>query len=317
MKTIVTTTINPPTEALKKFAEKDGWDLIIIGDLKTPHDDYDPFCKDYPNCTYLHPEYQEKKYKKISNLIGWNNIQRRNIGFLEAYERGAEIIATVDDDNIPYEDWGKDLLVGKAVELDCYENTENGFFDPLSVTNISHMFHRGYPIEYLSGRLKNKSLGKIKTRILIQADLWDGHPDIDAMCRLYNSNPSVKITGDFPYTFKGLSVFNSQNTFIHRSVLPHYSVLPHVDRMDDIWGSIIAQKQLPTLGSFVAFNKPSVYQDRSAHSFDGVPCPPVGDLEREILGYKKTFHVCKDWKKHVPAESLEFFIAYQKELLKW
>ena len=38
---IVTTTINPPTPALKKFAEiavKDGWRLIIVGDKKTNHE---------------------------------------------------------------------------------------------------------------------------------------------------------------------------------------------------------------------------------------------------------------------------------------
>ena len=37
---------------------------------------------------------------KLSKLIGWNCIQRRNFAILEAYERGAEIIALIDDDNI-------------------------------------------------------------------------------------------------------------------------------------------------------------------------------------------------------------------------
>ena len=37
-KIIVTTTINPPTEALIKYSKKEDWDLIVIGDLKTPHE---------------------------------------------------------------------------------------------------------------------------------------------------------------------------------------------------------------------------------------------------------------------------------------
>jgi hypothetical protein len=95
---------------------------------------------------YLHPEQQERDYKELSDAIGWKKIQRRNIGFVYAYQNGADIVATVDDDNIPYENWGKDLHVGKKVERDFYE-TDNLVFDPLSVTNNSNLWHRGYPIE--------------------------------------------------------------------------------------------------------------------------------------------------------------------------
>ena len=103
LKAIVTTTINPPTEALIKFAEMKDWKLFVAGDLKTPHEAY----KDW---NYIHPEEQSKKYEKLSQLIGWNCIQRRNIGYIEAYKWGARIIASVDDDNIPYENWGETLL---------------------------------------------------------------------------------------------------------------------------------------------------------------------------------------------------------------
>jgi len=35
-KFIISTTINPPTEAIKKFDNLKDWNLIISGDLKTP-----------------------------------------------------------------------------------------------------------------------------------------------------------------------------------------------------------------------------------------------------------------------------------------
>ena len=107
-KFIVTTTINSPTKATKKFCEMKGWELIVVGDTKTPHKEYERL-----NCIYLHPDYQEEKYKDLSDAIGWKCIQRRNIGLVDAYNRGADIIATVDDDNIPYDDWGKDVYVGQ------------------------------------------------------------------------------------------------------------------------------------------------------------------------------------------------------------
>jgi hypothetical protein len=49
-------------------------------------------------------------------LVG-KSIQRRNVGFVFAYNEGADIIATVDDDNIPYDNWGDNVLVGQEVEV--------------------------------------------------------------------------------------------------------------------------------------------------------------------------------------------------------
>ena len=60
-------------------------------------------------------------------------------------------MATVDDDNIPYENWGKDLLVGKNIEVDIYDE-EIGVFDPISVTENSELWHRGFPLQYVSKR---------------------------------------------------------------------------------------------------------------------------------------------------------------------
>ena len=37
---IVTTTIFKPSKALDLFSKIDGWKLIVVGDLKTPHDLY-------------------------------------------------------------------------------------------------------------------------------------------------------------------------------------------------------------------------------------------------------------------------------------
>ena len=53
-----------------------------------------------------------------------------------SYQQGADIVATVDDDNIPYEFWGKNIYIDNEVEVDLFDS-ENGYFDPLSVTNNS------------------------------------------------------------------------------------------------------------------------------------------------------------------------------------
>ena len=40
MKFIVTTTIQSPTEATIRFSKKKDWNLIVVGDKKTPSQDY-------------------------------------------------------------------------------------------------------------------------------------------------------------------------------------------------------------------------------------------------------------------------------------
>ncbi len=298
-KYIVTTTINPPTLATIKYSRIEDWTLIVVGDKKTPHEEYERL-----NCIYLSPEEQEKKYPNLSKAIGWNSIQRRNIGFVEAYNLGADIVATVDDDNIPYENWGKNVVVGETTEIDIY-TTDLGVFDPLSVTEHTSIWHRGYPIELVPMRSAIQYGGKLNRKVLVQADLWDGDPDIDAMARLSQS-PIVKfdkIQG--PYGSTSISPFNSQNTFLAREVIPYYSVFPYVGRMDDIWGSYVLQHHFP---NSVCYNKASVYQDRNVQDL-------VTNLENEIIGYRHTGNLVRSldtWEDIVPKETLNYWYAYRE-----
>ena len=292
-KFIVTTTIQPPTEATIKYSEKPDWKLIVVGDKKTPKEEYKNI-----NCLYLSPEDQEDLNIELSDSIGWNCIQRRNMGFLYAYQQGAEIVATVDDDNIPYEFWGKELFVNKEIDLELFES-DNGYFDPLSITNNKNLWHRGYPIEMVPTKNNVKSIGISKRRVLVQADLWDGDPDIDAICRL-SVMPEVKFDIAEPYGSKQLSPFNSQNTFLSREILPYYMMYPNVGRMDDIWASYNVHEQFP---ESVIYNKASVYQLRNKHDI-------VLDLENEIIGYRNTLNLLKK-NYQIPEKARKSFEIYQ------
>ena len=299
---IVTTTVNKPTNALLQYANNVDWTLIVVGDLKTPHLEYENL-----NCVYLHPDFQAKEYFDLSASIGWNTIQRRNIGFVEAWRRGAEIIATVDDDNIPYDNWGRDLLINKFCEVDLFTSEQN-VFDPLSVTNNLHLWHRGFPIELVPDRLTSVRYGgKILKECLVQADLWDGDPDIDAIGRLA-MRPCVKFSDISPFCSNKISPFNSQNTFISRRVLPKYAVFPFVGRMDDIWGGYILQKFFPEC---VVYNNSSVFQDRN-------PQDLVTNLENEVVGYRNTLKLIDNldnWSSNIPEKSLRFWEFYTSSFI--
>lgn len=299
-KFIVTTTIYKPTEATLKYAEMNDWTFIVVGDLKTPHDEYRNL-----NLMYLSPPMQESTYPKLSDAIGWNCIMRRNIGFVHAYKLGADIIASIDDDNIPYSNWGKDIRVGTEQEVDIWDCNSTVAFDPMKLSDYPELWHRGYPINQLPFAGKLYYSGKQTKKILFQADLWDGDPDVDAICRFMYWPTDLKLGVKAPFTSDLFMPFNSQNTFIAREALPYYMVLPYVGRMDDIWGGYIAQHLLDTRPLFMPA---TVYQRRNEQSIQK-------NLEDEVHGYMYTEEFLSNidtYVKYLPAKTNTAFLEYRK-----
>ncbi len=298
-KIIVTTTINDPQEATLKFAAMTDWHLIVVGDTKTPHNLY----RNLENVTYLSPEDQESLSKELSDSIGWKSIRRRNLGFLKAYQMGADVMATVDDDNIPLENWGENLYIGSEVEVNYY-TTDLNVFDPISVTEHSELWHRGFPLQLVSKR-NVKSEERKKVNCLVQADFWNGDPDIDAVCRI-TKMPEVEFKPFKPFAASKISPFNSQNTFIHRDLIPFYMVIPHIGRMDDIWGAYAIQQDFKEkYGDFVIYNEATVYQDRNEHDL-------TIDMEEEMIGYKNNMALLENgYASVLPQDSAKSYEIYK------
>jgi hypothetical protein len=296
---IVTTSIYPPSEATIKFSMMKGWTLIVVGDLKTPHEEYKKI-----DCIYLSPDFQKEHYPELSEAIGWNCIMRRNIGFIEAYKRGADVVASVDDDNIPYDNWGENVLIGWIAIIDNYL-TDKGVFDPMRVTNYPELWHRGYPLSLVKFN-PTHYVGKLETKVLIQADLWDGDPDVDAVCRMLYHPKDLKLEVKDFFTSMDYSPFNSQNTFIAREALPTYMVLPSVGRMDDIWGGYICQYLLNTRP---VFGPPTVFQKRNEQSLKR-------NFMDEVDGHITTIELINDiknWEHYLPENTLKAFNLYRSE----
>lgn len=313
---IVTTTINQPTKALYKYiklAASNDWRLIIVGDKKTPHGAYKNLQKQYPHTLrYVSPDEQEEISRELSDLIGWNCIQRRNFGFIVALRLGAEILATVDDDNIPYDNWGQFLAIGNEPQIAVHQSPEI-VFDPLSVTTNSRLWHRGFPLEFLGTRHRTKYLSHLKRpRVLVQADLWDGEPDVDAICRIAKGPFDVQFPEE-PFAGTAPGPFNSQNTFLHKDVFPTYFLFPHVGRMDDIWASYVTQAAFP---DSVVYGSASVYQERNDHNL-------VTDLKNELIGYENNLELVQSlyvdhsdaWQQLLPEKALAAYEVFKQVIL--
>ena len=299
-KVIVTTTINPPTKAIEKFQSMKDWDLVVIGDKKTPAD------YRLQRGIYVTPDEQQKYDPALSDAIGWNCIQRRSFGLLWAHDMQADVVAVVDDDNIPFAGWGENLLIGKEAEVDFYE-TDLPAFDPVGATNHSALWHRGYPLQLLPKRDYGRK-SRRKVSVDIQADFWNGDPDIDAVCRMEHAPECDFDAGRFPLAANRLAPFNSQNTFLSGKCLPHYFLFPHVGRMDDIWAAYYVQAK----GFKVVFNKASVYQERNPHDL-------VRDMKQEYMGYENNLQLVQDLAKdpeaiqaYLPGRSIWAFQLYRR-----
>jgi hypothetical protein len=299
-KVIVTTTINPPTEAITRFDQLKDWQLVVIGDLKTPTD-YKLECG-----IYVTPAEQESYDKQLSDAIGWNCIQRRNFGLLWAADMGADLVALIDDDNIPYEDWGQHLMIGQETQVNYYE-TDLPAFDPVGATNEHHLWHRGYPLQLLPQR----DYSQLSRKTLVpdvQADFWNGNPDIDAICRMEHAPECHFDVHCFPLASNKLAPFNSQNTFLKGILLKDYFLFPYIGRMDDIWASYYLQAK----GATVVYGKASVYQQRNVHDL-------VRDMQQEYLGYENNLNIVKalaeDPEKlmhYLPEKSIKAFELYRR-----
>ena len=304
-KFIVTTSINTPTKVSETFSQKEGWQYVVAGDLQTPHEKYKEL-----DCIYLSPKEQEKQYPKLSELIGWKCIQRRNFAILKAYELGADIIGIIDDDNHPLESWGENLLLGREQEVKSYE-TAAPVFDPIGATNYKHLWHRGFPLELIPSRDYSDSR-QTKVKFDVQADFWNKDPDVDAICRMEHAPNCEFDDGNFPFTSNKLCPFNSQNTFITRDIVKDYFLFPHTERMQDIW----AAYYVTALGYKVLYNKPSVTSDRNLGNEGRYSI--INDMKKEYMGYENNFELVKDLnedpsliQKYLPGKSWLAFKEYQ------
>ena len=311
-KIIATTTINPPTKALLDYTKLNGWHVVVAGDLKTNHNLY----KNIDNLTYLTPDQQQEQYPKLSELIGWNCIERRNLAIIYAYDMGADAIALIDDDNIPYQDWGQDLCINKEIEVTKYI-TKDIAFDPIgSMEKHKELWHRGFPLERIPFReydVKEKSIICPKVQVLF----WDGDPDVDAICRMIY-NPKCKFNpNNFPFTSSKPAPFNSQNIILSRDVIIDYFLFPETERMQDIWAAYYLQSK----GHQIVFTKPAVYSDRAMGSLGRYSV--INDMKKEYLGMENNLNLLRELnenseniKNYISEKSWDSFMEWRKLLKK-
>ena len=302
MKTaLITTTINVP-EVLKLYRACDpDVEFFITGDDNTPVA-AQQFCAQVPNTHfYLFGDQEQQSKWKCSPLIGWRTVGRRNIATLQALEWGADVIVTIDDDNIP-------------LSTDYFDRFEMVLGAPFSGIQIelSH-FDPGYlynPPTKHRGSIPGTHYVNFKpvvdAKIGAAMGLVMGDPDVDAITRMAGEYRRDNVTelARAGVAVKSRTVLNTQNTAFLRQFAPCWLLPPQWKRMDDIWASLIAQRVMRDEGYVVHLGQPFVYQQRNPHNL-------VRDLKDEMLGYEHTVEFA-DWldRRQLPAGSVLDKVRY-------
>lgn len=234
------------------------------------------------------------RFDGLDRLLPVRSIQRRNVGYLIAYERGAEVIVSLDDDNFLVErDYlGGHAHVGERCTLPSAASS-NGWLnicDWLETAPPRRFYHRGFPVSR-RWQPSTTELGTREARVAVNAGLWLRDPDVDTVTRLEEPFAVTGWRGPSRHVAvqRGTRTpFNSQNTAALAELLPFlYLVVAGPSlrgfraelrnfRYDDIWMSYFALLALDRMDDALTFGAPLVEQRRNPHAL-------LHDLDRELI----------------------------------
>lgn len=276
-KCVIITTINEPTETIRKHISNSEYDVIIVGDLKTP----DTYKNE--DCIFLDVENQKKLFPDLCDLIPYNHYGRKNLGYLYAIKKGYEVIYETDDDNIPHDNFDSVLELDENTQT-IKENNSSWINIFKYFTNNSWIWPRGYPLSNIKQnphpdfKFDNS---KNKEDVAIINGLVENDPDVDAIFRLV-CNHSVKWGKGKKIIISNENIcpFNTQNTFWLDPNLFLGLLLPCsvTFRYCDILKGIVANTLLKHNNKNMAYASPNVTQLRNEHDL-------MQDFESELPMY--------------------------------
>jgi hypothetical protein len=276
-KSIVITSIFNPTEAVVSFSKMENYQLIVVGDKKTPVD------WECNNVDYISVAQQELLDFELVKVLPYNHYCRKMLGYLKAINNGAEYIIDTDDDNIPKGNWNFPEFENR---FDCIDGNK-GFVNVYQLYTNQKIWPRGLPLNLISAQFElEKSLQSKECNIGIWQGLADEDPDVDAIYRLTNDTPCYFEEREPVVLGKGtISPFNTQNTIIRKELFPLMYLPTYVTfRFTDILRGLIAQPIMWLYDYQLGFVNATVVQKRNPHDY-------MKDFLSEIPMYEHTYKV--------------------------
>lgn len=226
------------------------------------------FRVDLPIFEHFSWEEIDAELKDNSWIIPRRTSAIRSFGFYKAYQDGADVIITLDDD--------------------CYP-TSKDFFK----VHLKYLFEDIYSSRWIqhsqSPRVRGFPLSTEKIEVVINMGLWANIPDFDGETQKQLPDFRTKAQQfNFPIPFNYFAPISSMNLAVKRKVVPSLYFLlmgpsyPY-DRFDDIWAGIFLKKICDHLGLYISGGEPFVWHDRASNVEDNIRKEAPGKIVNEYL----------------------------------
>jgi hypothetical protein len=271
--------------------------LIVIPDRKTPRQLYEAAAAARERGISVlvpTPAEQEHLLERLGapDLIPWSSDGRRNVGYLLAWMSDAEYVVSIDDDNLPScaDMLSRHAVVIAPLALHDVVSCESGWFNPCDLLELERsdirVFARGFPYAQRGPGHEHAARRRSEAVVRVNAGLWWGDPDVDAVTRLA-IGPAVRASAVDAVVLdrQTWAPVNTQNTAVHRDALPAYWFVRmghrllglELDRFGDILSGYFVQACAKHLGHAVRFGDPVTWHERNRHVL-------LGDLTKELPG---------------------------------
>jgi hypothetical protein len=189
-KWIVITTIFYPTPAIYKFLNlTTHWNLIVIGDEKTPKDWLQHLAIKTFRLIFISFEEQNNLNFRILQYLPQGSYARKNLGYLIAIRCGAQIIFESDDDNLLETDdiyLLPKIVQPKHVPWIAFHRQRSPFINIYGSFGHPKIWPRGFPVNEIRNVTEDgwhsvRQNQDQNTYAYIQQYLADLDPDVDAI----------------------------------------------------------------------------------------------------------------------------------------
>jgi reversibly glycosylated polypeptide/UDP-arabinopyranose mutase len=213
---------------------------------------------------------------KYSDLIINHNDGVRNLGFAVAYEEGADIIISLDDDVEPIGDPIEDHI--RALEARY----------PVSWMNtVDEVYMRGFPYNI-----------REEAECVLSHGVWKGVADFDALTQIKIGTPEVT-PRKMPIPKGILFPMCIMNVSFKRKMMPYMYQAPMFDpinRFADIWAGIEAKKAIDEKGWCAVTGYSTVLHTRASDPFINLGKEAMGVSMNEKYGEGDYFEKYKQMR---------------------
>lgn len=261
--------------------------IIVIPDRKSPASIFSK-CASLSERGYqvLCPTVEDqdaylRQFSNLALLVPYNSDNRRNIGFLMALEWGVEVLISLDDDNlcIPSQStYAAYQVVGNEKQKHTIVDSPSRWFnicDMLEIPGTTPVYPRGFPYAFRH-RPVNPTMVVDSVEVHLNAGLWLGEPDLDAITWLVNPVRSTAMNSSSLVLARDTwSPINTQNTSLIRDAITSYYFIKMgyplggmpIDRYGDIFSGYFCAACVKHLGAGVRVGTPVAMHKRNSHNY--------------------------------------------------